>query len=105
MEFFVRDQNRVEHRCLADGKSSLMQAIRDSELEIAAQCGGCCSCATCHVYVDPQWLDRLSPPSEEELAMLDLAMDPKPESRLSCQIVLRDDLSGLRVTLAPGSIV
>ncbi|MDH4051122.1 MAG: 2Fe-2S iron-sulfur cluster-binding protein [Rubrivivax sp.] len=83
--------------------TSLMRAATDAGIEgIAADCGGCLSCATCHVYVAPEWLAALPPPDADERAMLELtAAEPRPESRLSCQIVLTSALDGLRVQLPP----
>ncbi|MBN9024123.1 MAG: 2Fe-2S iron-sulfur cluster binding domain-containing protein, partial [Rhizobiales bacterium] len=66
-------------------------------------CGGACACATCHVYVDPEWVDRLIPMTDEEEERLDDAMAVKSNSRLSCQLLMSDELDGLRVRLAPGS--
>ncbi|MDA9445858.1 2Fe-2S iron-sulfur cluster-binding protein [Bradyrhizobium sp. CCBAU 21360] len=82
---------------------TLMQAIRDAGLNIAAQCGGGASCATCHVYVDEAWCAKLKPADETESAMLDFAEARQENSRLSCQIELSEDLDGLTVTLAPGA--
>lgn len=79
----------------------LMEVIRDKGLPIEAACGGCCSCATCHVYVDASWADKLPAKSEEEEDMLDLALDVQATSRLSCQVEVTNDLNGLKVTLAP----
>ena len=86
-----------------EGKTgvALMEIIRDAGMDIEAACGGCAACATCHVYVDSAWIDKLAPANEEETDMLDLAMDVTEESRLSCQIEFSDDLDGLKVTLAP----
>jgi len=81
----------------------VMEIIRDWGLPIKAECGGACACATCHVYVDEAWLDRLVPPTDEEVAMLDEAFEVEDNSRLSCQILMRADLDGLPVTLAPGT--
>ncbi|HVY42772.1 MAG TPA: 2Fe-2S iron-sulfur cluster-binding protein [Hyphomicrobiaceae bacterium] len=64
---------------------------------IEAECGGACACATCHVYVDDQWRERVGPPSEMEEDMLDFAFDVRESSRLSCQIKVTDDLNGLIV--------
>lgn len=81
---------------------SLMEAIRDhGGGEIEAICGGCCSCATCHVFVDPEHLGRLSPISENERDLLDGSDHRRPNSRLACQIPLVKELDGLRVTVAP----
>ena len=82
----------------------VMEIIRDSGLPIRADCGGACCCATCHVYVDPKWEDKLVPPSDDERDLLDdQGIGLQENSRLSCQILMREDLDGLEVTLAPGS--
>ncbi len=80
-----------------------MEIIRDNGLPIKAECGGALECATCHVYVADAWWDRLVPKSDEEDEKLDEAFLVKRHSRLSCQILMRDDLDGLEVTLAPES--
>jgi len=67
--------------------------------EIYAECGGACACATCHVYVDKAWADKLPPPEPMESDMLDFAVDPRPTSRLSCQIKLTEQLDGLTLEL------
>ena len=103
MKLLVIDQQGAEHALDAADGDKVMEVIRDAGLQIAAQCGGCCSCATCHVYVDEAWLERMPPRSDEEEAMLELAIDPAPNSRLSCQIAASAELSGLRVWLAPGT--
>ncbi len=79
----------------------VMEVIRDAELPIKAECGGCCACATCHIYVDDNWLDKLIPPTDEEIRALDDAFFVKNNSRLSCQILLRKEIEGLQVTIAP----
>lgn len=67
---------------------------------IAADCGGCLTCATCHVFVDVQWIDRLPPRSDDETYMLEMTATPaRPTSRLSCQIALHQGLAGLVVQL------
>jgi ferredoxin, 2Fe-2S len=80
---------------------SLMQAAVAADIDgIAADCGGCLNCATCHVYVEEAWLPKLLPPTPQENAMLDLtAAERRPNSRLSCQIRLMPELDGLRVAL------
>ncbi|GIX16169.1 MAG: ferredoxin [Rhodothalassiaceae bacterium] len=81
---------------------TLMEAIRDAGFDdLQAICGGCCSCATCHVYVDEAWLERLPPQSEEEYELVSETESYRPNSRLSCQIELTDELDGLKVTIAP----
>ena len=69
-----------------------------------AECGGACACATCHVYVDDEWLDRLPEKDDEEVDQLAYLPDRRPNSRLSCQMLMSDELDGLKVTLAPGSL-
>ncbi len=80
-----------------------MEIIRDHGLAIKAECGGCLSCATCHVYVAHEWLPKLVPPTGEETSMLDEAFEVRDNSRLSCQILMREDLDGLTIQLAPGT--
>ena len=80
---------------------SVMEVIRDNGFdELLALCGGCCSCATCHVHVDPEFADKLPPMSEDENDLLDSSSDRDARSRLSCQIQFGPALDGLRVTIA-----
>jgi 2Fe-2S ferredoxin len=82
--------------------SSLMEIIRDAGLdELLALCGGCCSCATCHVYIEPDVAAKLPSPSADEDELLDSSSHRRENSRLSCQVKMTDALSGLRVTIAP----
>ena len=101
MRIFVTDPEGVEHALDATEGYQVMEIIRDAGLPIRAECGGCCACATCHVYVDPAWADRLPAQSEDEADMLDLGFDVRANSRLSCQIPFAEALDGLKVTLAP----
>jgi 2Fe-2S ferredoxin len=81
---------------------TLMEAIRDAGFDdLLALCGGCCSCATCHVYIDPEFAALVPAMSEDENDLLDSSSHRTPESRLSCQIALRPNLEGIRVTIAP----
>lgn len=81
---------------------SLMENLRGGGIEeILALCGGNCSCATCHVFVAEEWLDRLPPMGADEDDLLDSADARQPNSRLSCQIPVTEDLDQLRVTVAP----
>lgn len=85
-----------------DAGLSVMEIIRDNGFdELLALCGGCCSCATCHVYVDEDFAASLPPMSEDENDLLDSSDHRNSSSRLSCQVVLTDALDGLRVTIAP----
>ena len=98
---FVNDRDGIMHQLKADKDLTLMEIIRDAGLDIEAACGGCCACATCHVYIDKDWLRKLPKINDEEDSMLDQAFDVKSESRLGCQINYNDDLNGLKLTLAP----
>jgi 2Fe-2S ferredoxin len=81
---------------------SLMQTIRDAGFEeLQALCGGCCSCATCHIYVDPAFPGTLPAQSEDENDLVDTSTHRTAHSRLSCQIPVTEALFGLRVTIAP----
>jgi 2Fe-2S ferredoxin len=79
------------------GATVMETAIRNSVPGIVAECGGACSCATCHVHVDDAWTAKVGPPSPMEEDMLDFAFDVRPNSRLSCQIKVSDELDGLIV--------
>lgn len=100
---FVEDNGTVKTLEDVATDQSLMEVGRSNGVEgILADCGGACACATCHVYVDADWLDRVGPPDDVEAEMLDMVSDvAKPNSRLSCQIKLSDELDGLKVTVAP----
>lgn len=100
MQIIVTDQDGTVHELEALEGWRVMEVIRDWGLNIKAECGGSCACATCHVFVDPEWVDRLVPPTDEEEDMLDSVPDLKPGSRLSCQILMSEELDGLKVTLA-----
>lgn len=81
---------------------TVMEAIRDNGFdELLALCGGCCSCATCHVQVDPAFADKLPPMSEDEDDLLESTDHRIATSRLSCQIPFTADLDGMKVTIAP----
>ena len=81
---------------------TLMELMRDNGVDdLAALCNGSCSCATCHVWVDPAYMQRLSEMSNQESDMLDCVEDRRVNSRLSCQLKMADTLDGIRVTVAP----
>ena len=91
-----------EHEVEARAGWSVMENIRDNGFdELLALCGGCCSCATCHVHVDPEWLPALPPMGADEDDLLDTTDHRVESSRLSCQIKFRPELDGLRVQIAP----
>jgi 2Fe-2S ferredoxin len=80
---------------------SVMEVIREAGIdELLALCGGCCSCATCHVHVDPDYADRLPAMSDDENELLAISDDRDEHSRLSCQIPFTDALDGMTVTIA-----
>jgi ferredoxin, 2Fe-2S len=81
-----------------NGMTVMETAIKHNVPGIDADCGGACACATCHVYVDAAFADKVGKPSAMEQSMLDFAENVKENSRLSCQIKIRDDLDGLKVT-------
>jgi 2Fe-2S ferredoxin len=97
----VTDREGAEHVIEGTPGWSVMEIIRENDLPVEAACGGCCACATCHVYVDSAWLDKLEAASDEEDRMLDEAYQVQGNSRLSCQIPFAEALDGLKVTLAP----
>ena len=80
-----------------NGMSVMEAAVKNMVPGIDADCGGACACATCHVYVEPEWQERTGTRSEMEEDMLDFAYDVRDASRLSCQIKVRDELDGLTV--------
>jgi 2Fe-2S ferredoxin len=92
------DRSGAEFAVEAASGSSVMEASRQTDVSgIDADCGGACACATCHVYVDPAWLEQSGAVSEMEQSLLEFADDVEPNSRLSCQIRIRDALDGLVV--------
>ncbi len=82
----------------SNGESIMEAAIKNSIPGIDADCGGACACATCHVYVDEAFMEKVGNPEDMEQSMLDFAENVQSNSRLSCQITVSDDLEGLKVT-------
>ncbi len=82
-----------------NGQSVMEGAVKNNIPGIDADCGGACACATCHVYVDEAWTDKTGKASVMEESMLDFANDQRPNSRLSCQIIVSDALDGLVVRM------
>ena len=90
----------TEHSVVAKAGISLMEAARNESIPgIDAICGGCCACATCHVYVRLEWQACTGSPSDEEREMLEFASDPRQESRLSCQMIVTESMDGLVVDM------
>ena len=84
------------------GHQTLMQVLYDEDIGVVAICGGCTSCATCHVFVDPAWMSKLPERDQAELMLLQYAEHYDPErSRLSCQLQLVPELDGMPLTIAP----
>jgi 2Fe-2S ferredoxin len=99
---YVADDGTRRDVEAAAGASIMETAIRNNVRGIDAECGGCLSCATCHVYVDEEWLARLAAPDADEADMLGfVAAEQKPNSRLSCQIKLDASLDGIVVRIPP----
>tara|TARA_S200000501_G_scaffold90900_1_gene84124 strand:- start:86 stop:406 length:321 start_codon:yes stop_codon:yes gene_type:complete len=92
--------NGNEHEIeVSNGLTVMEGAIKNKIPGIDADCGGACACATCHVYVDNKWIEKLSPKDDSEEDMLDFAFEVKSNSRLSCQITVSDELDGLIVNM------
>ena len=81
-----------------NGLTVMEGAIQNDIPGIDADCGGSMACATCHVYVEEKWLDKIPKAEEAEVDMIDMAYEPKKNSRLSCQLIVSDELEGLTVT-------
>jgi 2Fe-2S ferredoxin len=100
----VVDRDGKEHEVEARSGLKIMEILRELDYGVAAICGGLCSCATCHVYVDESWAARLPKPQSDELELLrELPDFREPVSRLSCQVDFTDALSGIKVAIAPDS--
>jgi ferredoxin, 2Fe-2S len=98
----VTDRDGHEHELEGQLGVKLMETLREYDYGVTAICGGLCSCATCHIFVDPEWIQRLPAPQgdEKELLVELLHYDPA-RSRLSCQVDFTESLDGLRLTVAP----
>jgi len=94
------EHNGKSHEIEVSNELSVMEgALQNNIPGIDADCGGSCACATCHVYVDEKWFDKLPKKESAEEDMLDMAYEPKKNSRLSCQITVEDSLDGLVVKM------
>ena len=94
------DHDGTKHLTDVQSGLSLMEgAVKNNISGIAADCGGACACATCHVYVDESWRERIGPSSSLEDSMLEFAQNSRPSSRLSCQVKITDEMDGLVVHL------
>ena len=98
----VTTRDGTPHEVQGQEGLSVMEVIRENGFdELLALCGGCCSCATCHVHVDPEFKEKLPRMSEDENDLLDSSDHRTEYSRLSCQLTVGADLEGLRVQIAP----
>ena len=100
-DLIVVDRDGVEHQVEGKVGVSVMETLRELDWGVAAICGGMCSCATCHMYVDEAWLGKLPAPQPDEKELLQELSGYQPTSRLSCQVQFEESVSGLRVTIAP----
>lgn len=92
--------NGESHDVHVQAGTSVMQAAVNEGLDaVMAECGGCCTCGTCHVYIDDVWVSKLTVPNENEQSMLDCVAEPATNSRLSCQVRVTDELDGIVVHL------
>ncbi len=99
---YVTDREGGEHVLEAKNGMTIMESIREIDGGVEALCGGMCSCATCHIFVDPAWASKLNDVRDDELELLeDTENYREGESRLSCQVAVSDDVDGLKLTVAP----
>lgn len=100
-KLIVTTREGEEREIMGEAGLSVMEVIRDAGIdELLALCGGCCSCATCHVHVDPEFADKLPTMGPDEDDLLDSSDERNATSRLACQLPMTDALDGLRVTIA-----
>lgn len=97
----VTDREGVEHQLTAPKGATLMEVLRDQDMGVVGLCGGMCSCATCHVYIDEAWVSKLPGIQSDEGDLLSDLPDRRANSRLSCQIALVPAYEGLKLTVAP----
>ena len=97
----VTDRDGIEHDVEGNTKFTLMENLRDLEYGVAAVCGGMCACATCHVWIDPEWYGKLTPMHSDEKDLVgDLSTYREGSSRLSCQIKFTEALAGMKLRIA-----
>jgi 2Fe-2S ferredoxin len=98
---YAIDREGIEHELEAKSGLTLMEVLRDAGLPVEAICGGQCICSTCHVYVDPAWLDKVSPRAMDEQVLVEDTGHYQDNSRLACQVPYSEALDGIRLRLAP----
>ena len=94
---YIDSQNNTKTIEVENGHTVMEGAIQNDVPGIDADCGGSMACATCHVYVEEKWFNKLPVAEEAEVDMIDMAFEPKKNSRLSCQLIVTDELDGLKV--------
>ncbi len=97
----ITNREGVESEIEGEIGISVMENLRDNDYELEAICGGQCSCATCHIYIDDAWTEKTGERSDEETELLEELECMQPGSRLSCQIEFTEDLDGLKLVVAP----
>ena len=97
----VTDLSGITHELEGPEGWRLMEIIRDNGVNIKAECGGCCSCATCHVYIKEEWLSKIPPASDEETRLISDSYVLKTNSRLSCQVLMTENIDGIELELSP----
>ena len=95
---YIDDEGNSKTIEIENGLSVMEGAVQNNIPGIDADCGGSMACATCHVYVEEKWFNKLPKAEEAEVDMIDMAFEPKKNSRLSCQLIVTDELNGLTVT-------
>ena len=100
-KLIIKDRSGKKSEIEFNSNFTLMEILRDNNYGIEASCGGCCACATCHVYINEKWINMLKNMDDDEESMLDQAFDVKNNSRLSCQIDLSEEFDGLEIEIAP----
>ena len=95
---YIENSGKSKNVEVENGLSLMEGAVQNDIPGIDADCGGSMACATCHVYVEEKWLDKIPKAEEAEVDMIDMAFEPKKNSRLSCQLIVSDELNGLTVT-------
>jgi len=100
-ELVIVDRDGKEHRVAGRVGVTVMETLRELDYGVAAICGGMCSCATCHIWVDPAFVGRLPAKQGDEQELLQELPGYRPNSRLSCQVQFTEALDGLKVQIAP----
>jgi 2Fe-2S ferredoxin len=104
MQIHVTDHQGQTHSIEATQGWRVMEIMKEAGLPVRADCGGCCACATCHVYVAPEWLPKLKPANGEETNLLGDSFVLRDHSRLSCQLIMTKELDGLTLTLSDDTV-